>query len=252
MTANRSKRSEGQRCWLAATRPSSSGVTVARQFGSARAPSPIREPAHRSFPKQAEDWDLARLVKAYAAAAARMQAAGLDGIELEAYGPLMDGFWSPATNRRTDDYGGSLDNRLRFTFEVLDAIRAAVGPEFIVGLRMVVDEAWGAHLHFSDRLPASALDRGADLVLARGRAEVVQGPDAAAQGDLPPAPLSGADAGTTPAGRSSRILIGSRRSLMAATTSFSLQPPLIRRAKLRSSPGPNRSIISRPPRRERN
>ncbi len=52
------------------------------------APSPVREPAHRSFPKEAEDWDIARIVPAYAAAAARMQAAGLDGIELEAYGHL--------------------------------------------------------------------------------------------------------------------------------------------------------------------
>ncbi|MCA3538416.1 MAG: N-methylproline demethylase, partial [Rhodobacter sp.] len=72
------------------------------------APSPVREPAHRAFPKEAEDWDLDRIVADYAAAAQRMQAAGLDGIEFEAYGHLMDGFWSPATNRRTDDYGGSL------------------------------------------------------------------------------------------------------------------------------------------------
>jgi len=106
------------------------------------APSPIREPAHRSFPKEAEDWDLDRIVTAYASAAQRMQAAGLDGIELEAYGHLMDGFWSPATNRRDDEYGGSLDNRLRFTHRVLDAIRDAVGPEFIVGIRMVADEDW--------------------------------------------------------------------------------------------------------------
>ncbi len=48
----------------------------------------------------------------------RMQAAGLDGIEFEAYGHLLDGFWSPATNQRDDDYGGSLDNRLRFTWRV--------------------------------------------------------------------------------------------------------------------------------------
>ena len=106
------------------------------------APSPIREPAHRAFPKQAEDWDIERIVAAYAAAAQRMQAAGLDGIELEAYGHFMDGFWSPATNRRDDDYNGSLDNRLRFTHRVLGAIRAAVGPEFIVGIRMVADEDW--------------------------------------------------------------------------------------------------------------
>ncbi len=106
------------------------------------APSPVREPAHRAFPKEAEDWDLDRIVADYAAAAQRMQAAGLDGIEFEAYGHLMDGFWSPATNRRTDDYGGSLDNRLRFTHRVLDAVRALVGPDFIVGLRLVADEDW--------------------------------------------------------------------------------------------------------------
>src|SRR5687767_12598885 len=50
------------------------------------APSPVREPAHRAFPKQIEDWDIERIVQEYADAAQRMQAAGLDGIEFEAYG----------------------------------------------------------------------------------------------------------------------------------------------------------------------
>lgn len=104
------------------------------------APSPVREPAHRAFPKEAEDWDIERIVADYATAAQRCQAAGLDGIEFEAYGHLMDGFWSPATNRREDAFGGSLDNRLRFTNMVLDAVRAAVGDDFVVGLRMVADE----------------------------------------------------------------------------------------------------------------
>jgi 2,4-dienoyl-CoA reductase-like NADH-dependent reductase (Old Yellow Enzyme family)/thioredoxin reductase len=102
--------------------------------------SPLREPAHRAFPKEAEDWDIERIVADYASAAQRMQAAGLDGIEFEAYGHLMDGFWSPATNKRTDEYGGSLDNRLRFTWRVIDAVREAVGEKFIVGIRMVADE----------------------------------------------------------------------------------------------------------------
>ncbi len=106
------------------------------------APSPIREPTHRTFPKEAEDWDLDRIVQGYADSAQRMQAAGLDGIELEAYGHLLDQFWSPATNYRTDEYGGSLDNRLRFTRRVLEVIRKAVGPDFIVGVRMVADEDW--------------------------------------------------------------------------------------------------------------
>ncbi len=57
------------------------------------APSPLREPAHRTFPKTAEDWDIDRIVADYASAAQRMQSAGVDGIELEAYGHLMDGFW---------------------------------------------------------------------------------------------------------------------------------------------------------------
>ena len=106
------------------------------------APSPIREPAHRAFPKQAEDWDITRITADYVDAAERMRAAGLDGIEIEAYGHLLDGFWSPATNKRSDEYGGSLENRLRFTWGVLDGIRARVGPDFIVGLRIVADETW--------------------------------------------------------------------------------------------------------------
>jgi 2,4-dienoyl-CoA reductase-like NADH-dependent reductase (Old Yellow Enzyme family)/thioredoxin reductase len=106
------------------------------------APSPKREPAHRSFPKAAEHWDLTRIVADYAAAAQRMQAAGLDGIEIDAYGHLPDQFWSPATNARDDAYGGSLDNRLRFTWNILDAIRAACGERLLVGVRMVADEAW--------------------------------------------------------------------------------------------------------------
>ncbi|MBZ0216346.1 MAG: NADH:flavin oxidoreductase [Fimbriimonadaceae bacterium] len=115
-------------------------------------PSMVREPAHRSFPKEIEDWDIARILNDYASAAQRMQAANLDGIELEVYGHLMDAFWSPATNRRDDDYGGDLDNRMRFALEVLDAIRAAVGPDFILGLRMVADEDWSKGFNAAEGL----------------------------------------------------------------------------------------------------
>lgn len=104
------------------------------------APSPIREPAHRAVPKEAEHWDIDRLVTKYADAAERMQAGGMDGIEIESYGHLFDQFWSPATNHRTDLYGGSAENRMRFGLAVLHAIRRRVGPDFIVGLRMAVDE----------------------------------------------------------------------------------------------------------------
>ena len=127
------------------------------------APSNVREPAHRAFPKIAEDWDLARITSDYADAAERVKAAGLDGIEVECYGHLIDQFWSPATNKREDDYGGSLENRMRFGLEVLSAIRERVGPDFILGTRMVCDEDWTRGLSreeglgIAQRLVASGL-----------------------------------------------------------------------------------------------
>jgi N-methyl-L-proline demethylase len=104
------------------------------------APSPIREAAHRAFPKEMESWDIERIITDYADAAERMQAGGMDGVELECYGHLIDQFWSPDLNQRTDEYNGDLDNRLRFARRVLTAVRKRVGNEFIVGLRLVADE----------------------------------------------------------------------------------------------------------------
>jgi len=103
-------------------------------------PSHHREASHRSFPKKMETWDIERIIRDYADAAERMKAAGVDGIELEAYGHLMDQFWSPLTNELDAPYGGSMDNRLQFAREVLTAIRARVGSEFIVGVRGTADE----------------------------------------------------------------------------------------------------------------
>jgi len=104
------------------------------------APSHEREAAHRAFPKRIEDWDIARIIGDFADAAERMKAAGVDGIELEAYGHLLEQFWSPLTNDLEAPWGGSLDNRLRFTFDVLRAIRARCGTDFIVGLRYTGDQ----------------------------------------------------------------------------------------------------------------
>lgn len=104
------------------------------------APSPIREPAHRAIPKEAEDWDIDRIVAKYADAAERMRAGGMDGIEIEAYGHLFDQFWSPVTNQRDDEYGGDLDARMTFGWRVLRAVRDRVGPDFVVGIRMAIDE----------------------------------------------------------------------------------------------------------------
>ncbi|KAB7755472.1 NADH:flavin oxidoreductase [Mycolicibacterium mucogenicum] len=114
-------------------------------------PSAIREPAHRSFPKVAEEWDMDRIVKAYADATERCRAAGLDGIELEAYTHLLDAFWSPLTNHRDDEYGmGSMEDRLRFPLRVIRAVREAAGPDFAVGIRMSLDEDLPGGLQYED------------------------------------------------------------------------------------------------------
>ena len=133
-------------------------------------PSHRKEAAHRAFPKRIEEWDIRRIVNDFADAAERMKAAGLDGIELEAYGHLIDQFWSPLTNDLEPPYGGSLENRMRFTFEVLAAIRARVGPEFIVGIRYTADEllAGGVTredgLEISRRLKASGMVDFLDII----------------------------------------------------------------------------------------
>ena len=101
-----------------------------------------REPAHRAFPKLIEDWDIERIIVDFADAAERMQAGGMDGIELQVYGHLLDQFWSPLTNELVGPYGAdTLENRLRFPLDVLDAMRSRVGDEFIIGLRYTADEA---------------------------------------------------------------------------------------------------------------
>ena len=120
-------------------------------------PSHKREPAHRAFPKQIEDWDIARIINDYADAAERMQAGGMDGIELEAYGHLMDQFWSPLTNTLDGPYGGDLQQRLKFTLDVLAAIRQRVGPDFIVGLRYTADELLARGLSKEDGLEISQI-----------------------------------------------------------------------------------------------
>jgi len=117
--------------------------------------SHYREAAHRAFPKKLEDWDIDRIISDYADAAERMKEAGLDGIELQAYGHLMDQFWSPLTNTLDAPYGGNLDNRLRFTMEVLGAIRDRIGDKFIVGVRYTADEVTKGGISYDEGIEIS-------------------------------------------------------------------------------------------------
>ena len=104
-------------------------------------PSGVREPVHRGTSKSMEIEDIRRIVRDFAVAVKRVQRSGMDGVEISAaHQQLIDQFWSPETNLRSDEYGGSLENRMRFGIEVLEAVREAVGRDFCVGLRMCADE----------------------------------------------------------------------------------------------------------------
>jgi len=101
------------------------------------APSAVAFEGHSEAPAALKTNDIARLVEAFAGSAKRAVRAGFAAIELHgAHGYLMHQFLSPISNRREDDYGGSLENRMRFPLAVLDAVRAVVPAGYPVGFRV--------------------------------------------------------------------------------------------------------------------
>ncbi len=95
--------------------------------------------------------EIATVVAAHGDVAMNLMEAGLDGIELQmAHGHLLQQFLSPASNRRTDDYGGSPENRLRFALETLAAVRRAMGPDRTLGIRISADEYLAGGLTLDD------------------------------------------------------------------------------------------------------
>ena len=105
------------------------------------APSSIRGLLSEETPHSMTQTEITAIQSAYADVAARLVRAGFDGVEIHGgHGYLIQQFLSPATNHRTDGYGGSLRNRTRFGVEVIRAVRAAVGEQAIVGIRTSVAE----------------------------------------------------------------------------------------------------------------
>ena len=105
------------------------------------APSPVPDPLFREVPKAVEHHEIAEIVDGYATVAGHCIAGGFDGIELQcSHSSIVRGFLSPATNRRTDDYGGSLADRARLLLEIVDAVRATIGSDRALGVRICGDE----------------------------------------------------------------------------------------------------------------
>jgi len=144
-------------------------VSLAEGGWQADAPSAIPQLPEETAPTALDAAGLARIREAFAAAAARSARLGIDAIEVHgAHGYLLHQFLSPIANQRTDAYGGSLENRMRFPLEVFDAVRQAFPDDRPVGMRLSatdwVDGGWDLEstIALAERLKA----RGADWVAA--------------------------------------------------------------------------------------
>jgi 2,4-dienoyl-CoA reductase-like NADH-dependent reductase (Old Yellow Enzyme family) len=114
-------------------------------------PSPLPDPIHREMCKELELEEIAEIVRGFALVARHVREGGFDGAELQAsHSSLIRQFFSPYYNRRTDAYGRSLENRMRFVLEVIKGIRAEIGRDFTLGIRLCGDELIPAGLTLDD------------------------------------------------------------------------------------------------------
>ncbi len=124
-------------------------------------PSAVEHPYTKVTPKEMTVEDIQATIKAMATAAARGKAAGFDALELHyCHNFGLNQFLIPFFNRRTDAYGGSMENRARIHFEIMDAVRAAVGPDYPVL----------AKIHGQDYLEKDGMTLEEGLFLAKGLA----------------------------------------------------------------------------------
>lgn len=99
--------------------------------------STVRAPKSKETPREMTKEEIERISGAFAAAALRVKQAGFDGVEIHAaHSYLFNQFYSPITNHRIDEYGGSRENRLRFLCETILQVRKAVGAEFPISVRL--------------------------------------------------------------------------------------------------------------------
>ena len=154
-----------------------------RPIGPSAIPSTFMDAG--SVPREMAYRDIRRVIDDFAAAAERCMQAGVDMIHLHgAHGYLLGQFLSPQSNRRTDSYGGALQNRARFPLEVLEAVRQVVGPDYPIGYRISASEYIDGGLQAEEaaRFAVMLADAGIDLIDVAGgtyesMAKIFQGPE---------------------------------------------------------------------------
>jgi 2,4-dienoyl-CoA reductase (NADPH2) len=129
------------------------------------APSPVPDPLFREVPKGVEEHEIREIIEGYALVAEHCAAGGFDGIELQcSHSSIVRGFLSPATNIRTDRWGGSLENRARLLLEIVAAVRGAIGPSLALGVRICGDELIEGGTTIDDAVAISRMVEATDKV----------------------------------------------------------------------------------------
>ncbi len=135
------------------------------------APSAVEDRTYHSHPREMTEEDIQTVISQFGAAARRARDAGFDAIQLHgAHGYLLSQFLAPYSNRRKDAYGGSIENRIRFTTEVYQKVRQAVGPEYPVIIKINAQDYvdGGATLDDSIPLVKALCDMGIDAIEVSG------------------------------------------------------------------------------------
>jgi NADPH2 dehydrogenase len=135
------------------------------------APSAVANPRRGDMPREMTRKDIEAVVKAFKEAGRRVRDAGFDAVEIHsAHGYLLNQFLSPLTNKRTDEYGGALSNRIRIHLQVIEAVRSAVGPDLPIQVRLgASDYTEGGTTIEDGKLAARAFEKaGADMIHISG------------------------------------------------------------------------------------
>lgn len=148
-------------------------------------PSAVANPRQGGVPQALTGAEIKTVVEAFALAAGRVQAAGFDGVEIHsAHGYLLNQFFSPLTNQRTDEYGGSVFNRIKIHLEVIAAVRAVVGKQFPVLLRLGAGDFTEGGTTVADSILAAQafVEAGVDVIDISGGFSGYVNPESTAQG----------------------------------------------------------------------
>jgi len=135
------------------------------------APSAVANPRRGDMPREMSQTEMSDIVSAFKNASRRVKEAGFDAVEIHsAHGYLLNQFLSPLTNKRTDDYGGDIVNRIRIHLQVIEAVRSVVGPDFPVQVRLgASDYTEGGTTIEDSKIAARAFEKaGVDIIHISG------------------------------------------------------------------------------------